>query len=205
MRSPSSSPGQSAPRWIDDAPVAGLSITDNVALAAMQGSLTFNHPLPIWQVRLLFILLTWAGGFTSFGCLHALAEWQIQPLHGAVDTRGVGRGHPRHSRRPCWIGVLASSFPARLNGIVWSCECRRRAIADQEVRHDSLGRAGSVLSPACVSMSGGLSANGRSSARFRTGLDTDRPACSENWATQGTIHEDREDLAVGAGSQRKAP
>jgi hypothetical protein len=49
------------------------SITDNVALAAMQGSLILNHPLPIWQVRLLFILLTWAGGFTSFGCLQSLA------------------------------------------------------------------------------------------------------------------------------------
>jgi hypothetical protein len=49
------------------------SITDNVALAAMQGSLILNHPLPIWQIRLLFILLTWAGGFTSFGCLQSLA------------------------------------------------------------------------------------------------------------------------------------
>jgi hypothetical protein len=49
------------------------SITDNVALAAMQGSLILHHPLPIWQVRLLFILLTWAGGFTSFGCLQSLA------------------------------------------------------------------------------------------------------------------------------------
>ncbi|HEX6123160.1 MAG TPA: hypothetical protein VFY89_08365 [Ktedonobacterales bacterium] len=49
------------------------SITDNVALAAMQGSLLLHHPLAIWQVRLLFILLTWAGGFTPFGCLQSLA------------------------------------------------------------------------------------------------------------------------------------
>lgn len=49
------------------------SITDNVALAAMQGSLLLNHPLSIWEVRLLFILLTWAGGFTPFGCLQSLA------------------------------------------------------------------------------------------------------------------------------------
>ena len=49
------------------------SITDNVALAAMQGSLIVNHPLAIWQVRLLFVLLTWSGGFTPFGCLQSLA------------------------------------------------------------------------------------------------------------------------------------
>lgn len=49
------------------------SITDNVALAAMQGSLLLNHPLSIWEVRLLFVLLTWAGGFTPFGCLQSLA------------------------------------------------------------------------------------------------------------------------------------
>lgn len=49
------------------------SITDNVALAAMQGSLLLNHPLSIWEIRLLFILLTWAGGFTPFGCLQSLA------------------------------------------------------------------------------------------------------------------------------------
>jgi hypothetical protein len=49
------------------------SVTDNVALAAMQGSLLLSHPLAIWQIRLLFILLTWAGGFTPFGCLQSLA------------------------------------------------------------------------------------------------------------------------------------
>ncbi|HEV2236057.1 MAG TPA: hypothetical protein VGR57_05280 [Ktedonobacterales bacterium] len=48
------------------------SITDNVALAAMQGAILVHHPLPIWQIRLLFILLTWAGGFTPFGCLQSL-------------------------------------------------------------------------------------------------------------------------------------
>jgi hypothetical protein len=48
------------------------SITDNVALAAMQGAILLHHPLPIWQIRLLFILLTWAGGFTPFGCLQSL-------------------------------------------------------------------------------------------------------------------------------------
>lgn len=49
------------------------SITDNVALAAMQGSILLHHPIAIWQIRLLFILLTWAGGFTPFGCLQSLA------------------------------------------------------------------------------------------------------------------------------------
>lgn len=49
------------------------SVTDNIALAAMQGSLILNHPIAIWQVRLLFILLAWSGGFTPFGCLQSLA------------------------------------------------------------------------------------------------------------------------------------
>lgn len=49
------------------------SITDNVALAAMQGALIINRPLAIWQIRLLFLLLTWSGGFTPFGCLQSLA------------------------------------------------------------------------------------------------------------------------------------
>ncbi len=49
------------------------SVTDNVALAAMQGSLLLNHPLSVWQIRLLFVLLAWAGGFTPFGCLQSLA------------------------------------------------------------------------------------------------------------------------------------
>ncbi len=49
------------------------SVTDNVALAAMQGALIRDHPLAVWQVRLLFLLLTWSGGFTSFGCLQSLA------------------------------------------------------------------------------------------------------------------------------------
>lgn len=49
------------------------SITDNVALAAMQGAILINHALAIWQIRLLFILLTWSGGFTPFGCLQSLA------------------------------------------------------------------------------------------------------------------------------------
>jgi hypothetical protein len=49
------------------------SITDNVALAAMQGALITAHPIVVWQIRLLFILLTWSGGFTPFGCLQSLA------------------------------------------------------------------------------------------------------------------------------------
>lgn|GEM_PF-5125492 len=49
------------------------SITDNVAIAGMQGAIIINHPLPIWQIRLLFLLLTWSGGFTYFGCLQSLA------------------------------------------------------------------------------------------------------------------------------------
>lgn len=48
------------------------SITDNVALAAMQGALLIHHPIATWQIRLLFILLTWSGGFTPFGCLQSL-------------------------------------------------------------------------------------------------------------------------------------
>ncbi len=49
------------------------SVTDNVALAAMQGALIVSHPLAVWQIRLLLILLTWAGGLTYFGCLQSLA------------------------------------------------------------------------------------------------------------------------------------
>lgn len=49
------------------------AVTDNVALAAMQGSIIINHPLPIWEIRLLLILLTWAGGLTPFGCLQSLS------------------------------------------------------------------------------------------------------------------------------------
>lgn len=49
------------------------SVTDNVALASMQGSIMLQHPLAIWQMRLLFVLLTWAGGLTPFGCLQSLA------------------------------------------------------------------------------------------------------------------------------------
>lgn len=49
------------------------AVTDNVALASMQGSIMVQHPILIWQMRLLFIVLTWAGGLTSFGCLQSLA------------------------------------------------------------------------------------------------------------------------------------
>lgn len=49
------------------------SVTDNVAIAAMLGSIIMQHPLPIWEIRLLLILLTWSGGFTPFGCLQSLA------------------------------------------------------------------------------------------------------------------------------------
>lgn len=49
------------------------SVTDNVALASMQGAIMLSHPMEIWQMRLLFVLLTWAGGLTPFGCLQSLA------------------------------------------------------------------------------------------------------------------------------------
>ncbi|HEU4967235.1 MAG TPA: hypothetical protein VFT53_07255 [Candidatus Saccharimonadales bacterium] len=49
------------------------AVTDNVALASMQGSIMMQHPIAIWQMRLLFVLLTWAGGLTPFGCLQALS------------------------------------------------------------------------------------------------------------------------------------
>jgi hypothetical protein len=49
------------------------SITDNVALAAMQAQIILSAPLAVWQVRLLLILFTWSGGFTPFGCLQSLA------------------------------------------------------------------------------------------------------------------------------------
>jgi len=51
----------------------GSSITDNVALAAMQAQLILISPIAIWQTRLLLILFTWSGGFTPFGCLQSLA------------------------------------------------------------------------------------------------------------------------------------
>lgn len=49
------------------------AVTDNVALAAMQGSIIIAHPLAVWKIRLLLILLTWAGGLTPFGCLQSLS------------------------------------------------------------------------------------------------------------------------------------
>ena len=54
------------------------SVTDNVALAAMQGSLITQHALTTWQIRLLFLLLTWSGGLTSFGCLQSLALTEVR-------------------------------------------------------------------------------------------------------------------------------
>jgi len=51
----------------------GSSITDNVALAAMQGQLILQQPIDVWKVRVLLILFTWSGGFTPFGCLQSLA------------------------------------------------------------------------------------------------------------------------------------
>jgi hypothetical protein len=56
------------------------SVTDNVALAAMQAGLILNHPLPVWAIRLIFIVLTWAGGLTAFGCLQSLALHTKFPL-----------------------------------------------------------------------------------------------------------------------------
>lgn len=49
------------------------AVTDNVALAAMQGTIILGHPIAIWKIRLLLILLTWAGGLTPFGCLQSLS------------------------------------------------------------------------------------------------------------------------------------
>lgn len=49
------------------------SVTDNVALAAMQGTIILGHPIAIWKIRLLLVLLTWSGGFTPFGCLQSLS------------------------------------------------------------------------------------------------------------------------------------
>lgn len=49
------------------------AVTDNVALAAMQGTIILGAPLAIWKVRLLLVLLTWAGGLTPFGCLQSLS------------------------------------------------------------------------------------------------------------------------------------
>jgi hypothetical protein len=63
------------------------AITDNVAVAAMQGTILLHHPLPTWQIRLLFILLTWAGGFTSFGCLQGLAVHSRLKLTGSAWFR----------------------------------------------------------------------------------------------------------------------
>lgn len=69
----------------------GSSITDNVALAAMQASLILNHPIPVWQIRLLFILLTWSGGFTPFGCLQSLALNGRLGLSSGAWLRATGR------------------------------------------------------------------------------------------------------------------
>ncbi len=49
------------------------AVTDNVALAAMQGAIIIAHPLAIWKIRFLLIILTWAGGLTPFGCLQSLS------------------------------------------------------------------------------------------------------------------------------------
>ncbi|MGH7245399.1 MAG: hypothetical protein ACREGI_00510 [Candidatus Levyibacteriota bacterium] len=49
------------------------AVTDNVALAAMQATIILGHPIAIWKIRLLLVLLTWAGGLTPFGCLQSLS------------------------------------------------------------------------------------------------------------------------------------
>lgn len=49
------------------------AVTDNVALAAMQATIILGHPLALWKIRLLLVLLTWAGGLTPFGCLQSLS------------------------------------------------------------------------------------------------------------------------------------
>ncbi|HEX8965778.1 MAG TPA: hypothetical protein VF820_05100 [Patescibacteria group bacterium] len=49
------------------------AVTDNVALAAMQGTIILGHPISVWQIRLILVLLTWAGGLTPFGCLQSLS------------------------------------------------------------------------------------------------------------------------------------
>ena len=75
------------------------SVTDNVALAAMQGTIILGHPIAIWQIRLLLVLLTWAGGLTPFGCLQSLSinhrlqlstgEWiKETPLWAALALLG---------------------------------------------------------------------------------------------------------------------
>ncbi len=49
------------------------SVTDNVALASMQVAIMLYHPIAVWQMRLIFLILSWAGGLTSFGCLQSLS------------------------------------------------------------------------------------------------------------------------------------
>jgi hypothetical protein len=58
-----------------------------VALAAMQAVLILNHPLPVWAIRSQFIMLTWAGGLTAFGCLQSLALHTKHPLSMGVWFR----------------------------------------------------------------------------------------------------------------------
>jgi hypothetical protein len=58
----------------------GSAVTDNVALASMQAALLLHHPLSTAAIRLLFIVLTWAGGLTAFGCLQSLALHSKFPL-----------------------------------------------------------------------------------------------------------------------------
>jgi len=55
-------------------------VTDKGAVAALQAGLILDHPLAVWAIRLLFLVLSRAGGLTAFGCLQSLALHVTRPL-----------------------------------------------------------------------------------------------------------------------------
>lgn len=49
------------------------TFADNVAIAAMQATIILHHPIAIWEIRLLLLLLSLCGGLTPFACLQSLS------------------------------------------------------------------------------------------------------------------------------------
>jgi hypothetical protein len=86
-----------------------------VALAAMQAGLILNHQLPVWAIRFLFIMLTWAGGLTAFDCLQSLALHAKHPLSMGVWFREARMGGDYAYRGLIGLVAIILIYPGALS------------------------------------------------------------------------------------------